>query len=68
MLSLISGCVNTQKEPSKNLCYGAHLEYFYASATYTREEKEAKIATNDYVCKQCLDSLSHDEQLTCISE
>jgi len=66
MLSLISGCVNTQKEPSKDLCYGAHLEYFYASSTYTREEKENKIASNDFFCGKCIDSLTYEEQTYCV--
>ena len=65
-MSLISACKNTQKEPNKNLCYGAHLEYFYNGINYSVENKKAKVANNDFVCDKCIDSLSHEEQSYCI--
>jgi hypothetical protein len=66
MLSLISGCGNTPKSPTKDLCYGAHLEYFYDGINYSIEEKKAKVANNDFVCQKCINSLSHEEQTYCV--
>ena len=66
MMSLISGCGNTPKSPTKDLCYGAHLEYFYDGINYSNEEKKAKVANNDFVCEKCIDHLSHEEQTYCV--
>ena len=66
MMSLISACGNTPRSPSKDLCHGAHLEYFYNSINYSVEEKKSKIAHNDFVCDKCIDSLTHEEQTYCV--
>jgi hypothetical protein len=66
MMSVISSCKNTQSEPSKDLCYGAHLEYFYPWIEYSIAEKDAKIANNEFACNICIDSLTHDEQSYCV--
>jgi len=66
MLSVISSCKSTQSEPSKDLCYGAHLEYFYPWIEYSIAEKDAKIANNEFACDQCIHTLTHDEQTYCV--
>jgi len=66
MMSALNSCKNTQKEPSKDLCYGAHLEYFYESIEYSIADKDAKIANNEFACDKCIDSLNHEEQSYCI--
>ena len=66
MMSALNSCKNTQKEPSKDLCYGAHLEYFYPSIKYSIADKDAKIANNEFACDKCIDSLTHVEQSYCV--
>ena len=66
MFSAASSCKSTQKEPSKDLCYGVHLEYFYPWIEYSIAEKDAKIANNEFVCDKCIDRLTYDEQSYCV--
>ena len=65
-ISVISSCKNTQKDPSKDLCYGVHLEYFYNGIDYSIAEKDAKIANNEFACDKCIDRLTYDEQSYCV--
>ena len=66
MFSAASSCKSTQKEPSKDLCYGAHLEYFYPGIEYSIAQKDAKIANNEFACDKCIDRLTYDEQSYCV--
>jgi hypothetical protein len=66
MLSVISSCGNTPKDPSKDLCYGVHLEFFYNGIDYSDSDKNAKIANNEFACDKCIDRLTYDEQSYCV--
>ena len=66
MMSALNSCKNSQKsEPSKDLCYGAHMEYFIEGNKYSTEQENAVIANCKFVCNSCLDSLTNKEQADC---
>ena len=66
ILSAAGSCKSLQETPpSKDLCYGAKIEYFQSNRTYSIEEQDRIIANLKFICDNCYNKITFDEQQTC---